>query len=84
MTNGREPLLTLLQERFESAVNGACSVVFLAGEPGIGKTWLLERAADHCERQGATVLRGGAVDAEGMPPSQPIYESVQEVHEDGR
>jgi predicted ATPase/DNA-binding NarL/FixJ family response regulator len=65
---GRGPLLALLEERFESAVNGTCSVVFLAGEPGIGKTWLLDRVADRCYGRGATVLRGGAVDAEGMPP----------------
>ena len=42
--------------------------MFLAGEPGIGKTWLLERVADRWYSRGATVLRGDAVDAEGMPP----------------
>jgi hypothetical protein len=68
VTLGRGALLALIEELVESAANGTSSVVFLAGEPGIGKTWLLDRASDNCSVRGATVLCGGAVDAEGMPP----------------
>jgi hypothetical protein len=37
-------------------------VVIVAGEPGIGKTRLLEEAARHAQHMGAAVLRGGASD----------------------
>jgi DNA-binding CsgD family transcriptional regulator/tetratricopeptide (TPR) repeat protein len=66
--NGREEVLAPLAGHFDSGVNTRESVVFLAGEPGIGKTWLLDQAAARLGVKGATILRGGAVDAEGMPP----------------
>ncbi len=65
---GREQLLTLLDDRVESAMKGTGGVVFLAGDPGIGKSWLLDRIANRLAGKGITTLRGGAVDAEGMPP----------------
>jgi DNA-binding CsgD family transcriptional regulator len=65
---GREHLLALLENRFESAITGTGGLVFLPGEPGIGKTWILDSIANRLANRGANVLRGGAVDAEGMPP----------------
>jgi predicted ATPase len=75
-TDGRRALLTFIEELFERAVAGMSTVIFLAGEPGIGKTWLLDRVSDVCADRGATVLRGGAVDAEGMPPYLVFLEAL--------
>ena len=39
---GREPDLAFLRERLEKAVRGARQLIFVTGEPGIGKTAMLE------------------------------------------
>jgi predicted ATPase len=51
-------------------------VVGLVGEPGIGKTRLLDALAAHCERW--TVLRGAATEFETDVPLAPFAELVEE------
>ena len=51
-------------------------MLLLAGEPGIGKTRLLDEIAVRTANQGAVVLRGGASEAEGMPPYLPFLEAL--------
>ncbi|MBU1752112.1 MAG: AAA family ATPase [Chloroflexi bacterium] len=83
-TIGRQHELALLWEQFELAVSGPSlaisagqiRVALLAGEPGIGKTYLLNAMAARVARAGATVLRGGASEAEGMPPYLPFLEAL--------
>lgn len=53
---GRQPEIELLQGAFDSVLSGHGQVVFLSGEPGIGKTRLSEALADYAESQGAGVL----------------------------
>ena len=60
----------------EAAERGDAHVVLLAGEPGIGKTRLLDEIAVRTAHQGAVVLRGGASEAEGMPPYLPFLEAL--------
>jgi DNA-binding CsgD family transcriptional regulator len=48
----------------------------LAGEPGIGKSRLLDEAAALASAAAVTVLRGGASEAEGMPPYLPFVEAL--------
>lgn len=48
----------------------------MAGEPGIGKTSLLDWIGAQARRQGAVVLHGGASYAEGMPPYLPLLEAL--------
>lgn len=50
------------------------SVVLLAGAPGIGKTRLLDTLTP--ETTSATVVRGGASQAAGMPPYVPFLEAL--------
>jgi DNA-binding NarL/FixJ family response regulator len=52
------------------------SVTLLVGEPGIGKTRLLNEFALSATRDGAIVLRGSAFEAEGMPPYLPFLEAL--------
>ena len=57
-------------------MTGRTHVVFVSGEPGIGKSRLLQEMAIRAEEVGAIVLRGGASEAEGMPPYLPFLEAL--------
>src|SRR5258708_26820202 len=65
---GRKRELDRLWDQFEQRMTGRLRVALVAGEPGIGKTRLLREVARRAEQTGAPVLRGGASEAEGMPP----------------
>jgi predicted ATPase len=73
---GRRRELELLRRQLEAAAVARTGVLPLAGEPGIGKTHLLDAAASLAAAEGASVLRGGASDAEGMPPYLPFLEAL--------
>jgi len=73
---GRQREAALLWSRFETAISGRCDVTCVTGEPGIGKTRLLEEMAARAARTGAVVLWGGASAAEGMPPYLPFLEAL--------
>jgi predicted ATPase/DNA-binding CsgD family transcriptional regulator len=73
---GRQRELHQLWEIFEVCMTGHTHVVFVSGEPGIGKTRLLKEMAERAEQSGALVLRGGASEAEGMPPYLPFLEAL--------
>ncbi|HEY7295670.1 MAG TPA: ATP-binding protein, partial [Dehalococcoidia bacterium] len=79
---GRAPLVgrgreqAVIAERLCTLLRGPAGVIMLAGEPGIGKTRLLDEAAAEAASLGVTVLRGGASEAEGMPPYLPFLEAL--------
>jgi DNA-binding CsgD family transcriptional regulator/tetratricopeptide (TPR) repeat protein len=73
---GRQRELTLLWHAVLRAKDGRLAVALLTGEPGIGKSRLLDTAAAQAMDAGAAVLRGGAFDAEGMPPYLPFLEAL--------
>ncbi|TME00880.1 MAG: hypothetical protein E6I80_24170, partial [Chloroflexi bacterium] len=73
---GRRRELSLIWSRFEAVQGGKARVVLLVGELGIGKTRLLEAVAAGAVQDGATVLRGGASESEGMPPYLPFLEAL--------
>ncbi len=73
---GRKREFAALWEQFAAAAAGRVRAAFVAGEPGSGKTRLLDAIAARAHGAGATVLRGGASDAEGMPPYLPFLEAL--------
>jgi DNA-binding CsgD family transcriptional regulator len=73
---GRQPEAALLWRHFEAAISGQCGIACVTGEPGIGKTRLLEEMAARAARTGAVVLWGGASAVEGMPPYLPFLEAL--------
>jgi predicted ATPase/DNA-binding NarL/FixJ family response regulator len=73
---GRGGQLDDLWSQFAESTTGHMRVAFVAGEPGIGKTRLLREVAQRAEHLGATVLWGGASEAEGMPPYLPFLEAL--------
>ena len=73
---GRQRELDSLWNQFEQSNTGRLRVALVMGEPGIGKTRLLREVAQRADQTGAHVLRGGASEAEGMPPYLPFLEAV--------
>ena len=73
---GRQRELNLIWNHYHAASNGNAHVVLVSGEPGIGKTRLLDEVGALATKDGAIVLRGGASEAEGMPPYLPFLEAL--------
>ena len=75
---GRERELAALVERLAEAARGEGGVVFISGEPGIGKSRLLREIASRARAGGWLVLSGRAYDIDGMPPYLPFVEILGE------
>jgi len=75
---GRQRELAALDLTLAEARAGRSTVVLLAGEPGIGKSRLLDEFPPSGHSGTSIVLRGGASQAEGMPPYLPLLEALGE------
>ncbi|WP_260474711.1 LuxR family transcriptional regulator [Streptomyces sp. WAC 05379] len=73
---GREPERGLLTAAVASAGEGRGSSVFVLGEPGIGKSRLVEETAAAAMSSGFRVLRGRAASAGRAVPLRPLAEAV--------
>lgn len=73
---GRQREFALLWGQHNEATQARVRFAMLSGEPGIGKTRLLRELARRTAGEGAIVLRGGASEAEGMPPYLPFLEAL--------
>lgn len=71
---GREAQVQRLTAKLEETCNGRGSVAMLLGEPGIGKTRMLEEFSDLAREHGAIVLRGACYDGEWQRPYGPFAE----------
>jgi predicted ATPase len=63
-------------DAYDLTKEGSARVVLVAGEPGIGRTRLLDEIELRATGDGAVVLRGGSSQAEGMPPYLPFLEAL--------
>ena len=70
---GRSEELGVLDDELESARTGARAVL-ISGEPGVGKTALVDRWATSAAARGAVVLRGRA--EEGELALQPVLDAL--------
>jgi len=75
---GRTAALERLSAQFEAVSNGRGGVAIVLGEPGLGKTRLLEEFADLARQRGAMVLRGACYDGEWQRPYGPFVEIILE------
>ena len=75
---GREEELGALKSALDNAVAGNGSVIFLAGEAGIGKTRLVSELIGHAEAEGARVVRGWCL-AESLEPLMPFKTALREA-----
>ena len=75
---GRTAELRRLTRRLEEARTGQGGEVLLAGEPGIGKTRLLEEVANAARTKGTLVLWGRCYEGEASRPFGPFAEALGE------
>ncbi|MFJ9893013.1 BREX system ATP-binding domain-containing protein [Streptomyces sp. NPDC091280] len=73
---GRTKELAALRRTMEPAFTGGTAVGIVQGEPGVGKTHLLEEAAAEAARRGALVVRGRCLNGEGTPPMWPWAQAI--------
>jgi transcriptional regulator with XRE-family HTH domain/tetratricopeptide (TPR) repeat protein len=77
---GRERELALLERHLTPSPAGLPSpppALFLAGEPGIGKSRLLQETASQATGAGWTVLQGGCQRRGGQAPYVPVLEALE-------
>ncbi|MEU6341990.1 BTAD domain-containing putative transcriptional regulator [Streptomyces sp. NPDC046977] len=68
---GRAEELAVARHAVESALAGSTGLVLVEGEPGVGKTRLLEAAGAAANRQGALVVWGRCLEGDGTPSMWP-------------
>ncbi|HEV8625956.1 MAG TPA: AAA family ATPase [Acidimicrobiia bacterium] len=73
---GRDAEFDRLSERLADAVAGRGGLATVTGEPGIGKTRMLEELAEQAVRQGAQVLVGRCFESEWAPPYGPFADAL--------
>jgi class 3 adenylate cyclase/tetratricopeptide (TPR) repeat protein len=74
---GRDAELARLSRRLAEAAAGRGGVVLVAGEPGIGKTRLVEELAERARRDGATVAWGRCFEGDWAPAYAPFAEIIE-------
>ena len=73
---GRRAELAALAESLKQLEERRSSIVALSGEPGIGKTRLLDELFDRADRHGHLVLRGRAAEMEQDLPFAVVIDAV--------
>ncbi|GAA0973942.1 hypothetical protein GCM10009555_029490 [Acrocarpospora macrocephala] len=76
---GRDEELLVLRQAVGAALSGGTGLVLVEGEPGVGKTRLLEDAGAEAERRGALVIWGRCLDGKGTPSMWPWVQVVGAV-----
>ncbi|MFI5953761.1 ATP-binding protein [Cryptosporangium sp. NPDC051539] len=73
---GRTDDLRIARRSVEAALAGGTGLVLVDGEPGVGKTRLLEEVAGEATARGALVVWGRCLDGDGTPVMWPWTQSV--------
>ena len=79
---GRKQELIELQARLNSALDGECQLVLVAGEAGSGKSRLLEELDRLAVARGLRVLHGRCADRQSAMPYQGFCELIQDYFRD--
>ena len=74
---GRDAELERLARRLADVPAGRGGLVLIGGEPGIGKTRLVEEVAEQAARDGMAVLWGHCYEGEWTPPYAPFTEAIE-------
>jgi ABC-type transport system substrate-binding protein/serine/threonine protein kinase len=75
---GRDKEQAELQKRLNAAVIGECQFVVVSGEPGVGKTRLLDEIENLAKARKLLVLHGRSIEQDGAFPYQGFCEAIQE------
>ncbi|WP_433363096.1 ATP-binding protein [Actinoplanes sp. CA-142083] len=73
---GRAEELAVLRQAVEPAFGGGTGLVVVEGEPGVGKTRLIEETGVEADRRGALVVWGRCVEGEGTPSMWPWLQVI--------
>src|SRR6476661_321372 len=76
---GRERELAELLAAFDSARKGALRLTLVRGEPGIGKSTLLDAFAVRVSQAGGLALRGACYDETAHEPYTPFREALRDL-----
>ncbi|MFD4511438.1 ATP-binding protein [Streptomyces sp. NPDC058457] len=79
---GRAEELAVVRHAVESALAGSTGLVLVEGEPGVGKTRLLEEAGAEANRRGALVARGHCLPGDGAPSMWPWAQVIGALLDD--
>jgi hypothetical protein len=79
---GRDREMAELVSGLEDAAGGRGRLFLIAGEPGIGKTWLAERVAEYASSRGIRVVWGRCWEGGGAPPFWPWTQAIGALAED--
>lgn len=76
---GRAAELRVLRQMLDSVIAGGSGILVVEGEPGAGKTRLLEEMAADATRRDALVVWGSGLEGDGTPSMWPWVEVVRAV-----
>ncbi|HSR99255.1 MAG TPA: AAA family ATPase, partial [Kofleriaceae bacterium] len=77
MVVGRDRELATLQSALVAAHRGERQMCFVTGDPGIGKTTLVDAFVDGCDPEDVLVLRGSSIEQHGTPEAySPVIEML--------
>ncbi|MEV4515807.1 BTAD domain-containing putative transcriptional regulator [Dactylosporangium sp. NPDC049525] len=76
---GRGEELAALRQAVQAALTGGTGLVIVEGEPGVGKTRLVEEAAAEAGRRGARVVWASCLEGDGTPAMWPWEQALTAV-----
>lgn len=76
---GRADELAVLRHAMDPAFANGSGLVIVEGEPGVGKTRLLEEVAAEADRRGARVVWGQCIQGDGTPSMWPWVQAIRAV-----
>ncbi len=76
---GRERELAELRRLLEQAARGSGALVFLGGEPGVGKSRLAEELEGEARQHGFLALTGHCYETEQTPPYSAVLEILEKA-----
>jgi class 3 adenylate cyclase len=73
---GRDGELARIKSKLADARTGRGGLVMLVGEPGIGKSRMIEEFIEQARSDGAAVLFGACFEGEWVPPFAPFADAI--------
>jgi|CXWL01.1.fsa_nt_gi class 3 adenylate cyclase/tetratricopeptide (TPR) repeat protein len=74
---GRDAEMSKLKAKLAEARTGHGGLVMLVGEPGIGKSRMIDEFTESARNDGAAVLIGACFEGEWSPPYAPFVEAIE-------
>ena len=76
---GRDAEMATLRSGLVAALGGTGGLVLIGGEPGVGKTTLVQQLIREAEQRGALAVFGRCYESEGAVPYSPFVEMLEQA-----